>query len=987
MDKAPCAVKRETEKEDVMTIQNAENHCSRLNVASVISGCKDLFCRKLLADGLSVASFAVTAARIVVFAVSLGLSQSVFAEEGFKDFTVPGLPAPVHYFAQHSFTDGDSCETAVVIVHGWGDGVILPLEVPSFYRAAKRIVGKNGKLPYVVAPVFPRKGTLAKFFQPDDGRARWNDSMLTSPEGHTEAYDEWSSGGDAAGVALSSFDVIDGIFDAFSNTALYPNLKRVVLAGFSAGGQFSWRYAAVGKGMSRPGVTLEFAPMAPSTVFRLDSEVKWKYGLKNRSRYAAALTEEQIRTNLETRRVWFGCGAQDVLKKPQTALDDSPEASAQGENRYDRFLKFREYLAKYPAWAKQVSFHTFPELGHAYRQAFTDDTLVRFILGWRLRDFSKVSIIPPKGNAGASAVMEAVEELKNGLRMLCDASVEDGAPLKFVFARPDNAPPPRPFESRYRISGDTVWFWGDDESAVEDGKTISRRGTFFAVSLFLEKELGFKWLWPGEDGIDVERRNEVALAEEREMAFETRLLKSTLRNPWRFDTGKRHLARNERTPKAFRDLDNSYKQKSHDERAVWLLRQRLQSRARFSYGHAFTKWKKLFFKEHPEYFNWNAERKDRGWTGSQGDDRTKRCVSNEGNVDLVISEWLKNGTNAYLNVCENDGGFFCQCAECRALDVVRPDVDIRDMDHLSDRYCDFWNRIAQKARAIRPDVTLVTYAYARYRTAPRRLSVKYPDNMLFGFVPSLMDDAQGEFLKWKECGMKHYFLRPNYHHYYGSIPRGMERVIYEDFQRHLANGMVGVDYDMPSGKRGVLALENYVTARVVADPDLGFDEICEEFYSGFGAAAPAIRRYFEAVRNTGEKARESFLRDVFPKMRILDDSKLSRVQCHGHDEAELIEKCNILESASGKYSKALSPKRAKRLESLRLQAVNALLAYRFLVTSANNLEDQKRAGKVLKKFRKENRDYLDDDWPMVFGSLDGEGRAWLRIENKNKKGK
>lgn len=920
-----------------------------------------------------------------IFAVSVCAALHVSAEENFKDYTVPGLPAPVHYFAHHPFTDGDSCETAVVIVHGWGDGVVLPLEVPAFFRAARRIVGKSGPLPYVVAPVFPRKGTMDKFFQLDDGRARWNDSMLTSPDGRTLAFDDWRGGGDAAGVSLSSFDVIDSMFEAFSDPSLYPKLKRVVLAGFSAGGQFAWRYAAVGKGISRKGVTLAFAPMAPSTVLYPDPEVKWLYGLKNRPRYAAAVPESKIRANLAGRRVWFGCGAQDILKKPQTALDDSPEACMQGENRYDRFLKFREYLSKHPDWSKHVSFHTFPELGHAYRQAFADDTLVRFILGWRLRDFSRVSVSVPAGEKAAAGIIEAREELCGSLALMCNAAVVPDAQLKFVFARPADAPPPRPFESRYRISGDTVWFWGDDKAETVNGKNVFRRGTFFAVSLFLENELGFKWLWPGDDGVDVERRSEVALAENREVAFETRLLKSTLRNPWKFDTGNRNKNRNAQTPAEFRDLGNCYKQKSHDERAVWLRRHRLQARARFSYGHAFTDWKDRYFKDHPEYFNWNAERNDRGWTGTQGSDRTKRCISNEGNVDLVIAEWLKNGTNAYLNVCENDGGFFCQCKACRALDVPRPEEDRRDMDHLTDRYCDFWNRVAEKARAIRPDVKLVSYAYARYRKAPRRLSVKYPDNMLFGFVPSLMDDAQEEFRKWKKCGMKHYFLRPNYHHYYGSIPRGMERVIYADFKGHLANGMVGVDYDMPA-TRALMSLENYVTARVVANPDAGFDDICEEFYSSYGAASADVRRYFEAVRTSGERARETFMRDVFPRLRILDDSELSRVQCHGRDELELVEKCRILEAASVKYRDVLAPVRARRLESLRLQAVNALMTYRFLMMPETDVDGMRRTGKALTEFRIKYRDLLPDDWPMVFGSSEGEARAWRRL-GKRKGGK
>ncbi|KAG7451802.1 uncharacterized protein BT62DRAFT_959698 [Guyanagaster necrorhizus] len=44
---------------------------------------------------------------------------------------------------------------------------------------------------------------------------------------------------------FSSFDVLDALVDYYMNTTLYPNLKVVVVAGHSAGGQMSQRYAAL----------------------------------------------------------------------------------------------------------------------------------------------------------------------------------------------------------------------------------------------------------------------------------------------------------------------------------------------------------------------------------------------------------------------------------------------------------------------------------------------------------------------------------------------------------------------------------------------------------------------------------------------------------------------------------------------------------------------------------------------------------------------
>jgi hypothetical protein len=153
------------------------------------------------------------------------------------------------------------------------------------------------------------------------------------------------------------------------------------MTGYSAGGQFVGRYAAVGKGIVREGITLEYAAMAPSTELRLDPDVSWHYGLKNRPRYSAALTFDQILGNLSRRRVWRGCGDADTKGPGQTALDVSPAAITQGKNRYERFLNFKEYLKQFPAWEKQVSFHVFKGMSHNNAAAHSSKALIGFILG------------------------------------------------------------------------------------------------------------------------------------------------------------------------------------------------------------------------------------------------------------------------------------------------------------------------------------------------------------------------------------------------------------------------------------------------------------------------------------------------------------------------------------------------------------------------------------------------------------------------------
>ena len=313
-------------------------------------------------------------------AVFIGLAAGVRAETSFSEFTVPGLERAVHYFAPHAVEAGDVCRTAVVIVHGWGDGVELPAEGPSFTSAAERLYGA-AEVPYVLLPVFPTRKTMEKFKRTDDGRAHWCDSKIGRKDDWCSPADDWRGGGDANGTKLSSFEVIDRLFATLGDKVRYPNLTRVVLAGFSAGGQFAGRYGAVGRGVVRAGVTVDYAPMSPSTWLRLDENVSWLYGLKDRPRYGAGLSCAEILKNLSSRRQRNACGKKDVLKRPKTSLDSTPEAQAQGENRYDRFLRFRDFVKGFPGWNRQSSFHTFEELGHEYKRAFADPGLVAFLCG------------------------------------------------------------------------------------------------------------------------------------------------------------------------------------------------------------------------------------------------------------------------------------------------------------------------------------------------------------------------------------------------------------------------------------------------------------------------------------------------------------------------------------------------------------------------------------------------------------------------------
>ena len=285
---------------------------------------------------------------------------------------VEGITPAVYYGSEHAVTAGDkTAELAVIVIHGWGGGAKA-----SDHKTLREDLAKRGVKAYVVAPLFPRRSTLKKAKVADDGRAVWGASWDV-PGQRGGPADDWRGGGDAVGTSLSSFDIVDRLMETLSDVRLYPALKRVVLVGFSAGGQFTGRYVATGKLPLRQGLAADFAVIAPSTELRLDPDTTWHYGLKDRPRYSAKLTEADIRRNLASRRVWRGCGTADVTRG---SLDVSPPAMQQGKNRYDRFTNFKEYLKGYPDWAAKVSFHDIPGIGHS-GAVYRDASFLDFLAG------------------------------------------------------------------------------------------------------------------------------------------------------------------------------------------------------------------------------------------------------------------------------------------------------------------------------------------------------------------------------------------------------------------------------------------------------------------------------------------------------------------------------------------------------------------------------------------------------------------------------
>jgi pimeloyl-ACP methyl ester carboxylesterase len=234
----------------------------------------------------------------------------------------------------------------------------------------------------------------------------------------TQRADSYRSGGGEVGNdKLTSFDFMDEIVRRLACKEVFPNLKSIVVAGHSAGGQFVIRYEMSNLVHDSVGVPISYvvsnpsaytyvddvrptstalpttiaaaapgfmppAPVVPPPAFVLYADAKncagydqWPYGLKSRIGYASRLTDDQLRKQLAARPVTYLLGEADIL--PLANFDASCPAMAQGPTRLARGLTFSRYARE-----RHGANHTtviVPLCSHNARCMFTSDVALPLI--------------------------------------------------------------------------------------------------------------------------------------------------------------------------------------------------------------------------------------------------------------------------------------------------------------------------------------------------------------------------------------------------------------------------------------------------------------------------------------------------------------------------------------------------------------------------------------------------------------------------------
>jgi pimeloyl-ACP methyl ester carboxylesterase len=180
--------------------------------------------------------------------------------------------------------------------------------------------------------------------------------------------ERWLGGEPAVAPApLSAFDAIDAILAKLADRSVLPNLKHVVVAGHSAGGQLVQRYAIVGRGeapLLAAGVAVRYIVSNPSSYLYFSDERpavetvagetradpstcagynQWKYGPTGAPPYAATETPAAMEARYAKRDVTYLLGTADI-DPFMSSLDKSCAGRLQGPFRYARGKAYMAHI-------------------------------------------------------------------------------------------------------------------------------------------------------------------------------------------------------------------------------------------------------------------------------------------------------------------------------------------------------------------------------------------------------------------------------------------------------------------------------------------------------------------------------------------------------------------------------------------------------------------------------------------------------------------
>ena len=363
-------------------------------------------------------------------------------------------------------------------------------------------------------------------------------------------------------------------------------------------------------------------------------------------------------------------------------------------------------------------------------------------------------------------------------------------------------------------------------------------GTLYGTYEFLEKHLGVRWFMPGELGEVVPKTPALRVG-------------------------------------TFSDVSVPSFRVRWIESGEWALRNKMNVRVSVSDKEVGIKWRwgfhtffllippDKYYDDHPEWFSMIGGKRRRPKPKQHG---RQLCTSNPQLIEEVAKNIIKlfdaDPTLDIIALAPQDGGGFCECKRCRALDEKRP-PDQAWHARYSRRLAVFNNAVAKRVAKKHPDKLIKVGAYAMYMRVPldadyrpeANLAVQachtYSCNNHRIAAPTCERNRKlfGEELeRWAKL-TKHLFIYEYYNKgAWGGLPYHQVHVIRQDMPYYHKLGAEGF-YTQPAGRRWpAVGLNHYIAAKLAWDVELDVDRLLEDFYTKFyGEAAGPMRTYWQTL--------------------------------------------------------------------------------------------------------------------------------------------
>lgn len=367
---------------------------------------------------------------------------------------------------------------------------------------------------------------------------------------------------------------------------------------------------------------------------------------------------------------------------------------------------------------------------------------------------------------------------------------------------------------------------GHDEAGSPWSNVVAS-GTMLATYTLLDDHLGVHWFWPGEFGEHVPTDSEATVPTldfRKKPEFEIRSIGL--------------------------GYSSIYHTKTFDDAArKWTRRNRLGWARSAVFGHswfdAFNLRTDESFKEHPEWFAFvNGERRP-----------PQLCTTHPEVLDRMV-EHVLNGKQDIMHISPSDGGGFCQCERCTALDV--PGVMSYDGKtiQLSDRIFTYANEIARRVREKNPNKACGMFAYTFYNKPPLNIKRLEP-NLYLSFVYQSASHRDPENLKqwrdsvagWQKLGAKMVVREGWGNHYY----HDMHMLHYDQIIASLAEahdlGFVAA-YGEGTKNFSATAPNYWALTRMLWDPERDTTNLMSEYFeSAYGPVAKEMEAFFESYNS------------------------------------------------------------------------------------------------------------------------------------------